>query len=53
MDCWLEKHVHVHVWYLKVFLTYADQLAAYDAERKISLVINNVTVLMLFWCVLY
>ena len=42
MECWLEKLVHVHAWYLKVFLTYADQLAAYDAERKISLIINNV-----------
>ena len=45
--------MHVNGWYLKVFLTYADELEVYDAEVKRSLVVNNVTLLVLFCCALY
>jgi hypothetical protein len=37
----------------KVFLTCADQLEAYNAEVKRSLVKNDVAVLVLFCCALY
>ena len=45
--------MHMHGLYLKVFLTYADQLEVYDAEVKRPLVVNNVTLLVLFCCALY
>lgn len=49
----IETQVHMHEWYFKVFLTYAEQLEAYDAEVKSSVVINNITVLVLFCCALH
>ena len=45
--------MHVHGWYLKVFLTYADQLEVHNEEVKGSLVVKNVTFLVLFYCALY